>query len=97
MKADHLQRREVGPVQAGADLFQREAELPQREHLLQASDISGRVEAVSRVGVQRRLQQANLVVMVECAHRKPGSLGQFTHLQGLKLHGDSPGRRLRKE
>src|SRR5262249_43291369 len=62
-------------------------------HLLQAGDISGRVEAVSRVGVQRRLQQANLVVMVECAHRKPGSLGQFTHLQGLKLHGDSPGRR----
>src|SRR5262249_57319890 len=35
--------------------------------------------------------------MVECAHRKPGSLGQFTHLQGLKLHGDSSGRRPRKK
>src|SRR5262245_11837473 len=97
MKADHLQRREVGPVQAIADLLQGEAELSQRKHLLQAGDIGGRVETVSRLGVQRRLQQANLVVMVEGAYRQPRSLGQFTHLQCFKLHGDSPGQRPRKK
>src|SRR5262249_55035669 len=43
--------------------------------------------------VQRRLQQANLVVMVERTDRKTCPPGQLTHLQGLKLHGDSPGRR----
>ena len=93
MKADHLQRREVEPVQAALDLLQGEAQLPQREHLLQAGDIGSRVEAVSRLGVQRRLQQANLVVMVERTDRKTRPPGQLTHLQGLKLHGDSPGRR----
>ena len=34
--SDHLQRREALPVQAVADLLQREAELPQRDDLLAA-------------------------------------------------------------
>src|SRR5262249_38679942 len=89
VKADHLQWREAGPVQAVADLLQGEAELPQREYLLQAGDVGACVEAVSHLGVQRRRQQANLVVMGGGAYREPGSLGQFTHLQGLRLHGES--------
>jgi hypothetical protein len=93
MQADHLQRREAAPVQAVADFLQREAKLAQRQHLLQAGDIGACVEAVSRLGVQRRLQQANLVVMVQRADRKTRPPGQLTHLQGLKLNGDSPGRR----
>src|SRR5215475_12246915 len=89
MKADHLQRSEAGPVEAVADFLQREAKLAQRQHLLQASNIDGGVEPVSRLGVQRRLQQANLVVMVKRTDRKTRALGQLTHLQGLKFHSDS--------
>src|SRR5262249_61750418 len=75
----------------GPDVHQVEAKLSQRQHLLQAGGIAACVEAVSRLGVQRWLQQTNLVVMVERTDRKARPPGQLTHLQGLKLHGDSPG------
>ena len=97
VEADHLQRREAGPVQAVADLLQREAELPQRQHLLQAGDVAGRVEAVSRLGVQRRLQQADLVVMVQRADGQARPPRQLAHLQGLEPHGDPSCRRLREQ
>src|SRR5262249_7588157 len=85
-----LHRREAGPVQAVADLLQREAQLPQRQHLLQAGDVAGRVETVPRPGVQRRPQQAALVVVGQRADRQPRPPRQLPPLQGLEPHGDLP-------
>jgi hypothetical protein len=64
VEADHLQRGEARPVQAVPDLLQREAELPQRQHLLQAGDVGCGVEPVSRRGVQARPEQADRVAWV---------------------------------
>src|SRR5262249_58275734 len=90
MKANHLQRRETRPVQAVANLLQRETKLPQRDHLLQAGDVASRVEAVARLGVQRRFQQTDLVVVVKRADGQSRPPRQLTHLQGLRWHGRPP-------
>jgi hypothetical protein len=87
MEADHPQGREVRPVQAGGDLVEREAELPQRDDLLQAGDVGRRVQAVSRPRVQRRPEQADLVVAVQRPDRQPGPPRQLSHLQRLEPHG----------
>ncbi len=60
-----------------------EAELPEREHLLEPRDVGGRVEPVPRLGVQRRPQQADLVVMVQRADGQPRPLRQLADLQRL--------------
>src|SRR5262249_5212613 len=62
----------------------------QRRHCVKWGGIGGSVGPISRLGVQRRLQQANLVVVVERTDRKTRPPGQLSHLQGLKLHGDPP-------
>src|SRR5262249_50253727 len=96
MKANALERREAGPVQAVPDLVQGKAELPQRDHLLQAGDVAGRVEAMARLRVQRRLEQADRVVVMERADGQPGPLRQVPHFQRLEPHDDSSCRHPRK-
>jgi hypothetical protein len=70
------------------DLVQGEAELPQREHLLQTRDVVCRVQAIPCLGVKRRLQQTDRVVMVQRTDGLPRPLCQFAYLQGLEAHGD---------
>ena len=53
---------------------------------LKAGDIGACVEAVSRLGVQRRLQQADLVVVVQRADRQTRPPGQLTDLQAVEAH-----------
>jgi hypothetical protein len=63
-------------------------DLQRRDHLLQSGDVAARIEAVSRLGVQRRPQQADLVVVMERADGQPRPPRQFPHLQGLESHGE---------
>jgi len=73
----------------------RRSELPQREDLLQALDVAGRVQAISRSGVEGGLEQADRVVVVQGADSESGPFGQFADFQGFERHARlSPGRRL---
>ncbi|GAC1463473.1 MAG: hypothetical protein NVSMB9_01010 [Isosphaeraceae bacterium] len=62
--ANQLQGREPRRIQAIADLFQREAKLPERENLLQSGDIPRRVESLPRVVAYGGAEQADLIVVV---------------------------------
>jgi hypothetical protein len=62
-------------------------DLQRRDHLLQSGDVAARIEAVSRLGMQRRPQQADLVVVMERADGQPRPPRQFLHLQGLESLG----------
>ena len=57
---------------------------------VQAGDIAGRIEAVSRLGVQRRFEQADVVVVVQRADGQPRPPRQLPHLQSLESHGNPP-------
>src|SRR5207237_1030480 len=82
------QRRMVRPIETGADLLQGQTELPQRHDLLQARDVARRVEAMARLRVQRRLEQADRVVVVQRADRQARAPCQLAHLERLETHGD---------
>ena len=72
-------------------------EIPADVATAEAGDVVRGVETVPRLGVQRRFEQADLVVMVQRADGQPRPPRQLTHLQGLEAHGEPSCRRLREQ
>jgi ubiquinone/menaquinone biosynthesis C-methylase UbiE len=76
-----------GPVEAVVvehvgDLVEREAQLAEEQDLLQAQHVAVLVEPVARRRPRRRPDQADLVVVVQQAHRHAGPPGQLSNRVG---------------
>lgn len=66
-------------VEQGGDLVEREAEFPVEQDLLQPVEVGVAVAPVPRVAALARREQADLVVVVQGAHRDPGETGDLAH------------------
>lgn len=66
-------------VEQGRDLVEREAQLPVEQDLLQPVEVGVAVAPVPRVVALARNEQADLVVVVQRAHRDPGETGDLPH------------------
>lgn len=66
-------------VEQGRDLVEREAQLPVEQDLLQPVEVGVAVAPVPRVVAFARNEQADLVVVVQGAHRDPGETGDLAH------------------
>lgn len=66
-------------VEQGRDLVEREAQLPVEQDLLQPVEVGVAVAPVPRVVALARNEQADLVVVVQGAHRDPGETGDLAH------------------
>ena len=75
-----LLRRVALLVQRAAYVGQAVAEFLQRLNAVQSNQVGLAIAARAAVRAQRRRQQTNAVVMVQCAHREAGTLGQLTDL-----------------
>ena len=76
-------------VEQFGDLGEGEAEAAQRDDVVQSPHVVAGVAAVPRTVVQRRGQQADLVVMVQRADGQAGLFGQFAHAPGaFFVHGN---------
>lgn len=66
-------------VEQGLDLVEREAQLPVEQDLLQPVEVGVAVAPVPRVVALARNEQADLVVVVQGAHRDSGETGDLAH------------------
>lgn len=69
----------VRVVEQRRDLLEREAELPVEQDLLQPVEVGVAVAPVARVAAAARDEQADVVVVVQCAHRHSGETGDLSH------------------
>jgi hypothetical protein len=69
----------VGVVEQDRDLVEREAELPVEQDLLQPVEVGVAVAPMARVAALARGEQADLVVVVQGAHRDPGESGDLSY------------------
>ncbi|MNN37599.1 hypothetical protein D3C81_1515560 [compost metagenome] len=65
------------------DLHQGKTQLPEKQDLLQSLQIRGGVNAVSGFGHLLRLQESDLIIVVQRAHTDPRQLGNLFHLHPL--------------
>lgn len=66
-------------VEQGGDLVEREAQLPVEQDLLQPVEVGVAVAPVARVAALARYEQADVVVVVQRAHRHSGEAGHLSH------------------
>jgi hypothetical protein len=69
----------VRVVEQGGDLLEREAELPVEQDLLQPVEVGVVVAPVARVAAFARDEQADVVVVVQRAHRDTGEARDLSH------------------
>ncbi|GAA1375365.1 hypothetical protein GCM10009612_72020 [Streptomyces beijiangensis] len=77
-----------GVVEQGRDLVEREAELPVEQDLLQPVEVGVFVPPVARVAAAARGEQADLVVVVQRAHRDGCETGDLADRVTLRLLHD---------
>ena len=80
---DHRQGLAVAGQHAG-NLLQRQPQVTQGLNAVQPRHVVAAIEPVARVRPRRRLEQTDLVEVVQGAHRQAGAPGEFTNLE---LHG----------
>lgn len=66
-------------VEQGRDLLQRKAELAVEQDLLQPVEVGVLVAPVTRVAAPAGDEQADVVVVVQGAHRDPGESGDLSY------------------
>ena len=84
---DDQARRRRALAQHRGDVAERQAELPQRLDAMQPRDVPVAVQPPAGLRAARGLEQADLVVVVQGAHRQARALGELPDLQH---HGRSP-------
>ena len=68
-------------AQQSMDFRQRQIEPPQRLDAVEPRDVLAVVEAVAAARSFGRHQQADIVIVTQCAHGQPGAPGEFADLQ----------------
>ncbi len=69
----------VRVVEQGRDLVEREAQLPVEQDLLQPVEVGVVVTPVARVAALAGYEQADVVVVVQGAHRHSGEAGDLSY------------------
>lgn len=69
----------VRVVEQGGDLLERETELPVEQDLLQPVEVGVAVTPVARAAALAGHEQADVVVVVQGAHRHCGEAGDLSH------------------
>lgn len=87
LAAQVVLRIRVRVVEQHRDLFEREAELPVEQDLLQPVEVTVVVAPVARVAAPAGREQSDAVVVVQRAHRDSGETGYLSH--GV-IHGSRP-------
>ena len=72
---------EIGRFDDVPDFLQEKLELAEQQHLLQSLELRLAVKPIPRIGPRRRMQQADVVVMLQRAHANARQLADFMHRQ----------------